>query len=34
MNYDAFGRLTETRFPDGTLSTREYDAEGNLVAET
>lgn len=34
MDYDAYGRLTETRFPDGTTETKSYDAEGNMLSST
>lgn len=34
MSYDVYGRLTETRFPDGTIEKKTYDNEGNLLTES
>lgn len=34
MDHDAYGRLTETRYPDGTRETQAYDAEGNKTRTT
>ena len=33
MTYDALNRLTETRTPDGSTHTTEYDAAGRVIAE-
>ncbi|MCU7905887.1 MAG: tandem-95 repeat protein, partial [Candidatus Thiodiazotropha sp. (ex Epidulcina cf. delphinae)] len=34
MDYDAYGRLIETRYPDGGSETQAYDPEGNRLTET
>ena len=34
VDYDALGRLTETRYPDGARTTTNYDAAGQVIAST
>ncbi|MGH1429386.1 MAG: Ig-like domain-containing protein [Arenicella sp.] len=34
MEYDAYNRLTQTTYPDGTVETKTYDPEGNLLTDT
>jgi len=34
FDYDAYHRLVNTTYPDQSVATKEYDAEGNLISET